>query len=185
MKSKFRSVVKSFWQRKRRQRVDNPTVSLKREEEIILPYFNVVRIYGGKAEITIEQRERSSVRLMGWGRKAWPVHYRCHNSILDIRVLTAPGSRQFFKLAISSPLINCLWLEGSSFIRSRNTLVSEVFEVHHHGDGEVELSVSSNKVETYCKGVGILSLQGKTNYWRDSSSLLARVNALGLLVTVG
>lgn len=184
MKFKIKSVVQSGWRRARRKKA-KPIHGLRREQEIILPYFEVVRIHGGKAEVTVEQRERSSLRLIGWGNKPWPFQYSCRDSILDIQILTAPASRQFFKLAISSSLINCLWLEGPSFIRSRNTLVSEVFEVHHHGDGEIQLSLSSNKVETNCQGLGLLSLQGKTNYWRDSSGLLAQVNALGLLVTVG
>ncbi|MBX2877428.1 MAG: DUF2807 domain-containing protein [Saprospiraceae bacterium] len=152
--------------------------------EIILPYFDTIRIHGGKAEVIVEQRERSSMCWSGWGRKAWPIEYSCRDGVLDIKVLSAPGTREPVKLYINSPSVNCLRLDGSSVVHTKYAVVAEYFEVFHQGDGELILKVNANKVETHCQGIGRLFLQGKTNYWKDYSSVLAEVNALGLFVTV-
>ncbi|NRB47756.1 MAG: DUF2807 domain-containing protein [Saprospiraceae bacterium] len=152
--------------------------------EIILPYFDTIRIHGGKAEVVVEQRERSSLCWRGWGRRAWPVEYSCRDGVLDIKVLNAPGTREPVKLYISTPSVNCLRLDGSSVVQTKHAVVAESFEVFHQGDGELLLKVNANKVETHCQGIGRLFLQGKTNYWKDYSSVLAEVNALGLFVTV-
>lgn len=152
--------------------------------EIILPYFDTIRIHGGKAEVTIEQSERSSLSWRGWWKKGWPIEYQCIDGVLDIKVLTAPGSRSPIKLSINSPSICCLRLDGSSIIQTKYALVAENFEVHHSGDGELVLTINVNRIVTNCQGVGRLSLLGKANYWRDTSGVMAQVNGLGLFVTV-
>lgn len=186
MKSKLVRVITSGWKK---------TISIDKAEqdcggnrwerrEIILPYFDTIRIHGGKAEVVVEQRERSSMCWRGWGRRAWPVEYSCRDGVLDIKVLSAPGTREPVKLYINSPSVSCLRLDGSSVVQTKYAVVAESFEVFHQGDGELILKVNANKIETHCQGIGRLFLQGKTNYWKDYSSVLAEVNALGLFVTV-
>lgn len=152
--------------------------------EVILPYFDTLRIHGGMAEVTVTQCERSSLSWKGWWRRGWPLEYQCLDGVLDIKILTVAGGRAPLRLSINSPSINSLQLDGSSFIQTKHALAAEKLEVHHYGDGELVLALNVNRVETNCQGMGRLSLRGKANYWRDSSGVGAQVNALGLFVTV-
>ncbi len=186
MKSKIVHVITSGWKKSFNfdHKIQKGGSNRWERREIILPYFDTIRIYGGKAEVIVEQKERSSMGWSGWGRKVWPVEYSCRDGVLNIKVLSAPGTREPVKLFINSPSVNCLRLDGSSVVQTKYAVVTESFEVFHQGDGELILKVIANKVETHCQGIGRLFLQGKTNYWKDYSSVLAEVNALGLFVTV-
>ncbi len=152
--------------------------------EIILPYFDTICIHGGKAEVVVVQRERSSMCWSGWHKKAWPIRYSCRAGVLDIEVLSAPTKRVLPKLYINSPSIHSLCLKGSSMVQTKFAIVAESFQVSHKGDGELTLNLNTNRLETHCEGRGSLFLQGKTNYWKDHSGIVAEVNALALFVTV-